>query len=714
MKITYLLLIFLCFSLVSLAQTKVTKTIEPFMDALPVVYQDNVKGGFHQVADANALNAMSVNIKNVGMLVVLEDSHATYQWDGTVWRQVQLVRNWESGAGYFTGDLFLYNNTMVIAQTDGTIGESDNPLTDAVNWTSMLGGNLGEGQLLVGNLEGVAQAVSLSGDATLDADGKITVNSVALSGDASVDTEGAITVEKIQNVDVAASAPVAEQVLQYDGSAWGPATIETTDEKVKVGALGTAKILSDTDFDGATTDITIKDGAVTSAKILDGEVQTADIADGNVTLPKIANGLANEVLKTNAAGDATEWGTLSADNITGSALTSTDLNISTDGATALLKDVTIDINADAVTNAKVADDAIQTENILDGEVQTADIADGNVTLPKIANGLANEVLKTNATGNATEWGALTADNITGSALNSSDLSISGDPTTALLTELTIDINDGVITSTKITDGTIMAVDFSDMGAADGQILKYNGTEWDVADDITLADGTTESSTLRWNNTSSAWEESQVLMNDGTDVAISGDLSVEGGDLNTTVTTATLFNAGVTTLSIGGESTATTLGASDGTATTTVQNNLIVGSPAVDKITMDGSDLMVGGDAEFDGTVWVQGTLNTPSDERLKTHIETLTSVLEKIEQLRGVQYLYKDQQKYASGEQIGVIAQELQKVFPELVSTGADGYLAVNYSQLTAVLLQAVKEQQQEIDLLKKQMQIVMHKLKLE
>ncbi len=618
MKITYLLLIFLCFSLVSLAQTKVTKTIEPFMDALPVVYQDNVKGGFHQVADANALNAMSVNIKNVGMLVVLEDSHATYQWDGTVWRQVQLVRNWESGAGYFTGDLFLYNNTMVIAQTDGTIGESDNPLTDAVNWTSMLGGNLGEGQLLVGNLEGVAQAVSLSGDATLDADGKITVNSVALSGDASVDSEGAITVEKIQNVDVAASAPVAEQVLQYDGSAWGPATIETTDEKVKVGALGTAKILSDTDFDGATTDITIKDGAVTSAKILDGEVQTADIADGNVTLPKIAYGLANEVLKTNA------------------------------------------------------------------------------------------------TGNATEWGTLTADNITGSALNSSDLSISGDATTALLAELTIDINDGVITSTKITDGTITAVDFSDMGAADGQILKYNGTEWDVADDITLADGTTESSTLRWNNTSSAWEESQVLMNDGTDVTVSGDLSVEGGDLNTTATAATLFNAGVTTLSIGGESTATTLGASDGTATTTVQNNLIVGSPAVDKITMDGSDLMVGGDAEFDGTVWVQGTLNTPSDERLKTHIETLTSVLEKIEQLRGVQYLYKDQQKYASGEQIGVIAQELQKVFPELVSTGADGYLAVNYSQLTAVLLQAVKEQQQEIDLLKKQMQIVMHKLKLE
>jgi len=114
-----------------------------------------------------------------------------------------------------------------------------------------------------------------------------------------------------------------------------------------------------------------------------------------------------------------------------------------------------------------------------------------------------------------------------------------------------------------------------------------------------------------------------------------------------------------------------------------------------------------------GDVYVTGVISAPSDMRLKKDIETLTNVLSKIEQMRGVRYEYKDQQKYVAGPQVGVIAQELQKVFPELVRTGADGFLSVNYSQLTAVLIQAVKEQQQEIDLLKKQMKQVMEKLNI-
>lgn len=110
-------------------------------------------------------------------------------------------------------------------------------------------------------------------------------------------------------------------------------------------------------------------------------------------------------------------------------------------------------------------------------------------------------------------------------------------------------------------------------------------------------------------------------------------------------------------------------------------------------------------------VTVNGTLTAPSDIRLKTKVETLTNVLAKLEQLRGVNYEYIDQQKYAKGQQVGVIAQELQKVFPELVRTDDKGFLSVNYSQLTAVLIQAIKEQQQEIDLLKTQMEKVMNKL---
>lgn len=91
----------------------------------------------------------------------------------------------------------------------------------------------------------------------------------------------------------------------------------------------------------------------------------------------------------------------------------------------------------------------------------------------------------------------------------------------------------------------------------------------------------------------------------------------------------------------------------------------------------------------------------PSDIRLKKNIETLSGVLQKIDNLRGVRYEFINQKKYASGSQIGVIAQELQREFPELVTKKPDGYLAVNYTQLTAVLIQAIKELQKEVVLLK-------------
>ncbi|MBB6274626.1 hypothetical protein HDF26_005108 [Pedobacter cryoconitis] len=104
-----------------------------------------------------------------------------------------------------------------------------------------------------------------------------------------------------------------------------------------------------------------------------------------------------------------------------------------------------------------------------------------------------------------------------------------------------------------------------------------------------------------------------------------------------------------------------------------------------------------GNASFGQDVTVNGNFFTPSDRRLKTNIETLSSVLQKIDQLRGVRFEYKDQHKYAAGTKIGVIAQELQQVYPEMVIKGKDGFLKVDYTQLTGMLIQAVKEQQKQI-----------------
>lgn len=112
---------------------------------------------------------------------------------------------------------------------------------------------------------------------------------------------------------------------------------------------------------------------------------------------------------------------------------------------------------------------------------------------------------------------------------------------------------------------------------------------------------------------------------------------------------------------------------------------------------DGVSFDTDGNSVFGKNVTVNGNFYTPSDERLKTHIETLSNVLSQIDHLRGVQFEYKDQTKFAKGPKIGVIAQELKAVYPNMVEKGADGFFKVDYSQLTAVLIQAVKEQQQQI-----------------
>ncbi|WP_198172442.1 tail fiber domain-containing protein [Hymenobacter ginkgonis] len=99
-----------------------------------------------------------------------------------------------------------------------------------------------------------------------------------------------------------------------------------------------------------------------------------------------------------------------------------------------------------------------------------------------------------------------------------------------------------------------------------------------------------------------------------------------------------------------------------------------------------------------------GTVNT-SDQRLKQDIRPLSGALASVLSLRGVRYRWNtlgvQRGGTAGAEQVGVLAQEVEQVLPELVSTGADGYKAMNYAQLTPVLIEAIKELKAENDALK-------------
>ena len=109
-----------------------------------------------------------------------------------------------------------------------------------------------------------------------------------------------------------------------------------------------------------------------------------------------------------------------------------------------------------------------------------------------------------------------------------------------------------------------------------------------------------------------------------------------------------------------------------------------------------NDFRINGDVEYTGTI------GTPSDARLKQNVVELSGVMEKLMYLRGVYFDWipgsESGMLLSSGHQIGVIAQELELVYPELVITSENGYKMVDYTKLTPVLLQAVKEQQLAID----------------
>ncbi|MEO1655930.1 MAG: tail fiber domain-containing protein, partial [Bacteroidota bacterium] len=86
----------------------------------------------------------------------------------------------------------------------------------------------------------------------------------------------------------------------------------------------------------------------------------------------------------------------------------------------------------------------------------------------------------------------------------------------------------------------------------------------------------------------------------------------------------------------------------------------------------------------------------------KKEIRALSGASEKLGQLTGASYAFKQEQfekrNLPEGRKIGLIAQEVQKVFPELVAQDGEGYLSVNYDGLIPVLIEALKEQKQRID----------------
>ena len=112
-----------------------------------------------------------------------------------------------------------------------------------------------------------------------------------------------------------------------------------------------------------------------------------------------------------------------------------------------------------------------------------------------------------------------------------------------------------------------------------------------------------------------------------------------------------------------------------------------------------------------GNICATGTIGACSDARYKRGIATLDNPLEIISKLRGVDFKWRadefPEKQFSEKPQVGFIAQEIKEILPGVVSKGADGYYSVDYSRLTPVLVEAIKDQQNQID----ELQILVDKL---
>ncbi len=336
------------------------------------------------------------------------------------------------------------------------------------------GGGLADGTILVGDATGAAAQVLLSGDATLDNVGAITISNEAVGSDqiedatislADLNANGATTDGDIMQWDTTANAGAGGWVVTSNSSGGG----NQTAAEVPVTTNPTNYIAATQDVEAHLLgiDAALGTGSSGGGNQNLGQVLTQGNDGGAVLIKNIGNPQDDQDAATKSYVDAaiiTGGSGLANGNILVGDITGAAAQVLLSG------DATMD-NTGALT---ITDDVINSLKILNGEVQTDDIADTNVTEAKIAPGEANQILRTNSGGSAVEWVDFPTGTVGGGTVLTDGITITGDGV-----GISLSVQDGGIITGKIAGANVTPAKMEAGG--NGQVLTT-----DAAGDVVWA------------------------------------------------------------------------------------------------------------------------------------------------------------------------------------------------------------------------------------
>ena len=641
------------------------------------------------VALGNNLNALTIG---TGL------SGSSYNGSGAVTIAI------DSTVATLTGSQTLTNKTL----TTPVIGSAGATFNGSTSGTAVLSAPAVAGSATAIVLPSAAGTLVGSGDtgtvtntmlAGSIANAKLANSSVTVTAGTGLSGGGAVSLGGTVTLTNAGVTSITTNTgLSTNASATGAVTITNTGVTSNVAGTGIT-------VSGATGAVTITNSGVTSITGTANQV-TASASTGGVTLS-----LPQSIATSSSPTFAT---------VTHS--TSGVFNGSTSGAITLQAAATAGTNtitlpATTGTVVTTGDSGTVTNTMLAGSIANAKLANSSVTVNGTAISLGSSGTITANTTNALTIGT----GLSGSSFNGSGaVTIAIDSTVATLTGAQT-LTNKTLTS-PVIGGTGAVYNGSTSGTttllasatASGTLTLPAATDTLVgkATTDTLTNKTISGSSNTLSNIANAsLTNSSVTVTAGTGLSGGGAVSL-GGSI-------TLTNAGVTSnvagsgISVSGATGAVTITSTDTLDTVSSRGastgNAITLTNATASSSKTTGALIVTGGVGISGALYVGGEVTAyASDAALKTNVVAIDNALSKVEAIRGVSYDWNAEGQalgLGTDKQIGVIAQEVEAVLPELVVQSAhEGYKTVKYDKLTALLIEAVKDLSAKVKTLEAQL----------